>query len=82
MTLLEEIETIADLRVDVVVELDRRMMSFREILSLNVCSIIEMPRAAGENIDIFVGDALVGFGEIVISETTMGFRITGFKTES
>jgi flagellar motor switch protein FliN len=81
MTLLEEIEAIADLRVDVVVELDRRMMSFRDILSLNVGSVIEMPRAAGENIDIFVGDALVGFGEIVISETTMGFRITGFKTE-
>ncbi len=81
MTPLEEIAAIADVRVDVAVELDRRAMTIREILALSVGSVIEMPRSAGENIDIYIGNSLVGFGEIVIIETTMGFRITGFRIE-
>jgi flagellar motor switch protein FliN/FliY len=81
MTPLQEIAHIADVRIDLAVELDRRMMSIRDILALDVDSIIEMPRSAGENIDIYVGDALIGYGEIVIIESVMGFRITDFKIE-
>jgi flagellar motor switch protein FliN/FliY len=81
MTPLEEVAAIADVRVDVAVELDRRAMTIREILALGVGSIIEMPRSAGENIDIYIGNALIGFGEIVIIESIMGFRITGFRIE-
>ncbi len=38
-----------------------------------------MPRSAGENIDILVGGALLGSGEIVIIEDTVGVRITDFR---
>ncbi len=81
MTPLQEVAAIADVRIDVAVELDRRMMTIRDILALEVGSVVAMPRSAGENIDIYVGDALIGFGEIVIIESVMGFRITDFKTE-
>jgi flagellar motor switch protein FliN len=43
---------------------------------------VKMTRSAGENIDIVIGGALLGFGEIVIIEDTMGVRITDFKAES
>lgn len=81
MTPLEEIAPIADVLIDVAVELDRKLMSIRDIVSLDVNSVIQMPRSAGENIDVYVGGALVGSGEIVIIETIMGFRITDFHTE-
>ena len=81
MTPQEEISHVADVRVDLAIELDRRMMTIRDILALDVGSLIEMPRSAGENIDVYVGETLVGFGEIVIIESIMGFRITDFKTE-
>ena len=81
MTPLKEIAHVADVQVDLAVELDRRMMTIRDILTLDAGSIIEMPRSAGENIDIYVGETLIGYGEIVIIESTMGFRITDFKTE-
>jgi flagellar motor switch protein FliN/FliY len=38
-----------------------------------------MHRSAGENLDLRIGGALIGFGEIVIAETTTGFRITDFN---
>ncbi len=81
MSPLEEVAALADVFVDVGVELDRRTMTIRELLALEAGSIIELPRSAGENIDIYVGGALVGFGEIVIIESIMGFRITDFRTE-
>ena len=40
-----------------------------------------MSRSAGENIDILIGGALIGFGEIVIIEDTVGVRITDFSSE-
>ena len=56
-------------------------MSIRQILAMRIGSVIEMPRSAGENIDVYVSDTLIGFGEIVIIENSLGFRITDFRTE-
>ena len=81
MTALEEISRIADIPIDVTVELDRKVMSIREILSLRRGSVITMTRSAGENIDILAGGSVLGFGEIVIIENTMGVRITDFNEE-
>ena len=82
MTAQEAVAHIAQVPVKVEVQLDRRWMKLSEILALEVGSIVEMSRSAGENIDIFIGSKLAAFGEIVIIETTMGVRITDFNTES
>jgi flagellar motor switch protein FliN/FliY len=81
MTTAEEIALCADIPLDISAELDRKIMAIRDILALEIGSVVKLTRSAGENIDILVGNALVGFGEIVIIETTMGVRITDFKTE-
>lgn len=81
MTPLEEIASLADVPLSVEVELDRKTMTVREILELGVGSVIKMQRSAGENIDILVHGTLVGFGEIVIIEDSMGVRITDFNGE-
>lgn len=79
MTPTEEIGPFADVPLDIEVELDRRIMSVREVLQLDIDSILKMNRSAGENLDLRIGNALIGFGEIVISETTTGIRITDFE---
>jgi flagellar motor switch protein FliN/FliY len=73
--------TLADVPLDVDVELDRRIMTVREILNLDSGSVVRMTRSAGENIDVLIGGVLVGSGEIVIIEDTMGVRITAFNVE-
>lgn len=78
---LNEIARFADVPVEVEVELDRRVLTVREILELNPGSVIGMTRSAGENIDLYVGGKLVGFGEIVLIENNIGVRITDFKLE-
>jgi flagellar motor switch protein FliN len=81
MTAQEEIAHIGNVSIAIEVQLDSRWMKLSEILALEEGSIIEMKRSAGENIDIFIGNKLAAFGEIVIIESTMGVRITDFNIE-
>jgi flagellar motor switch protein FliN/FliY len=81
MTPIEEIAHIANVPIEIEVQLDRRWMKLSEILALEEGSIIEMTRSAGENIDIYICRKLAAFGEIVIIEATMGVRITDFNIE-
>ena len=81
MSILEELGHCADIPLEIVVELARKVMTVRDLLTLTPGSVIKMRRSAGENIDILVGDALVAFGEIVIIESTMGVRITDFNLQ-
>ncbi|MEQ1886159.1 MAG: FliM/FliN family flagellar motor switch protein [Bryobacteraceae bacterium] len=82
MTAFEEIAYFADVPLDVDIELDRRKMSVEEILALEPGSVVKLPRSAGENIDVLIGGTLVGSGEIVIIDDTVGVRITDFKEEA
>lgn len=81
MTPLEEVALLADVQVEVEAELDRKVLNIRQILGLEQGSVIKMSRSAGENIAIFIGGVLVGFGEIVVMEDSMGVRITDFLVE-
>lgn len=81
MTSLEEIAHLGDVPISIDVELARKMMTVAEILALDKNSVIKMPRSAGDNIDILVGGAALGSGEIVIIEEAVGVRITDFNEE-
>ena len=81
MTPQQEISHIANVPIIVEVQLDQRWMKLSEILALEEGSVIEMRRSAGENIDIYIGNRLAAFGEIVIIESIMGVRITDFNME-
>ncbi len=81
MTPLEEIAPLADVPVDIEVELDRRILRTREVLELDEGSVIGTSRSAGENIDIYIGGVLCGSGEIVVIENVLGVRITDFRDD-
>ena len=81
MSPVEQIADLADVPVEVEVELGRRIMTIAQILDLHADSVIRIARSAGDNIDILVGGTLVGYGEIVIIEDAVGVRITDFSLE-
>jgi flagellar motor switch protein FliN/FliY len=78
LTATEELALYLDVPLDVDVELDRHNLTVREILALDLGCVIRMNRSAGENLDVWVGGALFGFGEIVVNEATSGIRLTDF----
>ena len=81
MTPFDEIAHLQDIRIDLEGELDRRVMSLRELLQLEPGGLLRMTRSAGENIDILVDGRVIGFGEIVIIEDAMGIRVTDFRSD-
>jgi flagellar motor switch protein FliN/FliY len=81
MTPQEEIAPLGDIPIEIEVELDRRVMTTREVLELKEGSILSTTRSAGENIDIYIGGVLCGSGEIVVIESTLGVRITDFRDD-
>jgi flagellar motor switch protein FliN len=62
-------------------ELGRRNISVREILSLAPGSVIRLPRPVGSTVDLFVGGAPFGWGEVIRSGGGTVIRITGLETK-
>ena len=81
MTPLEEIGGLADIAMDVEVELDRKIMAVRDILALESGSVIAMQRSAGETMNILIGGSVIGSGEIVILDEKVAVRITDFEED-
>ena len=77
----DEIAGFDDVAVPLEAEVGRSLLTVREILKLQEGSLVGLTRAAGENIDIRVGGALIGYGEIVVTENSAGVRITDFRDE-
>jgi flagellar motor switch protein FliN/FliY len=80
-TPMDQIGHLADVAIEVEVELDRKHVTVREVLELEAGSVMKMTRSAGENIDVLIGGSLVGFGEIVLVEDIVAVRITDFNIE-
>lgn len=81
LTSLKDLSAFADVPMEMEVELDRRTVPIREVLSFEPGSVIVLSRAAGENVDVWMNGVLIGFGEIVVLEEKLGVRITDFESE-
>jgi len=62
-------------------ELARSKLTVRELLALDVGSVIPTSRPAGESLDIVVGGTAVGSGEVIVLGSTVGLRVTNIKTK-
>ena len=76
---LDQFQQLLDVPLSLRVELDQRLMTFGELMELNVGSLIKLARPTGENIDIYTGDVLIGWGEILLVDGNMTVRIADLK---
>jgi flagellar motor switch protein FliN len=69
------INSLLDISVEIAAEIGRTKMPIGQLLSLTKGSIIELNKIAGESIDIYVNEKLLGKGEIVVVNERLGVRI-------
>jgi flagellar motor switch protein FliN len=81
MTALENFQAHGDVSIDVEVEIDRTALTLRQILELDQNSLIKLSRTADENIDVFIGGAHIGRGEIVVAGKVVTIRIAELREE-
>lgn len=70
------LDLLLDVPLQVTVELGRTRMRIRDVLSLGLGAVIELERAAGEPVDLYVNDRLFARGEVVVIEENFGVRVT------
>jgi len=79
--LTEQIARFEQVPLDVESELGRCSMPLREILSLAPGSLIKLSSPVGSTVDLYVGGAPFGFGEMTRLGNSIGVRLTGFANK-
>jgi flagellar motor switch protein FliN/FliY len=69
------LEVILDVPVTLSLEVGRTKLPIRSLLQLNQGSVVELERAAGEPLDVFVNGTLVAHGEVVVVNDKFGIRL-------
>lgn len=69
------IDMVLDVSVPIMVELGRTRMLVRDILNLGVGGVVELDKAAGEPVEVYVRDMKFASGEVVVVGDRFGVRI-------
>jgi flagellar motor switch protein FliN len=70
-----KLDVILDVPVTLSLEVGRTRLPIRSLLQLNQGSVVELERAAGEPLDVFVNGTLVAHGEVVVVNEKFGIRL-------
>ena len=69
-------ELLADVELEVIIELGRTRKALRDIYDLKVGTIVELDKQAREPIDILVNNSPVARGEVMVFEDALAVRVT------
>ena len=70
------LDALLDVSMPVIVEIGRTTMTLQDVLQLAPGSVVQLERAVGEPVDLYVGDRRLAQGEIVVVDDHLGVRIT------
>ncbi|MBX5469459.1 MAG: flagellar motor switch protein FliN [Thermoleophilaceae bacterium] len=71
---------LAEVPVEVAVEIGRATMTIGETLALGPGSIVSLDRLAGEPLDLLVNGKAIARGEVVVIDEQFGLRVTEIVT--
>ena len=69
-------DALMDIAMPVAIEIGRASLTVRDVLQLGIGSVIQLDRAVGEPVDIYVSDRKFAQGEVVVMGEHFGVRIT------
>jgi flagellar motor switch protein FliN/FliY len=70
------LDLLKDVEVEITLEIGRRRVRIADVLKLTSGQTLELAKAAGEPLDIFVNGRLLGRGEAIVMGDRYGVRIT------
>ena len=73
---LPSLEFLLDVPIKLTVELGSCQISMRDLLQLNVGSVVQLDKSANASVDLYVNQKLVARGEVVVVEENFGIKIT------
>ena len=82
-TEFKNISMILDVRLNVKVRIGQKKMLLKDVISMDIGSVIELNQLANDPLEILVDDKVIARGEVVIVDGNFGIQITdiGSKRE-
>ena len=68
-------EKIDDISVVFTAELGSTLLTINEILKLSKGSVIDLQKPAGESVELFINNKIIGKGEVMVYEKNLAVRI-------
>lgn len=72
----QSVELLSDVALNVTIELGRTKMYVEDVLRLNSNSIVELDKAAGDPVDIYVNGCHVARGEVLVLNENFCVRVS------
>jgi flagellar motor switch protein FliN/FliY len=73
--LLPDYSGLLDMEVVFESDLGRVEMSLREVLKFEKGTVIDLQKAAGESVDVYVNRRIIGKGEVMVYEKNLAIRL-------
>ncbi|MEW6447614.1 MAG: FliM/FliN family flagellar motor switch protein [Bacillota bacterium] len=70
------IRFLEDVKVDLVAELGEATLKVKDVLNLQVGTVIELDRPAGDAVDLVINNQRVARGEVLVLNELFGLRIS------
>lgn len=72
---MSNIELIKDVKLPIRVRIGSKKMLLKDVLSMDIGSVIELDQLANDPLEILVGDKVIAMGEVVIVDGNFGVQI-------
>ena len=77
--LVKQLESLGGISVAVRAELDQTTLTLDELLAIEPGGLLPLARPAGENIDIYAEEVLIGWGEVLLMDGNFAIRIASLR---
>lgn len=78
---IKNIGLIMDVRLPIRVRIGSKKMLLKDVLSMDIGSVIELNQLANDPLEVLIGDKPVALGEVVIVDGNFGVQITEIGTK-
>ena len=78
---MKNIALIMDVKLPVRVRIGKKKMLLKDVLSMDIGSVIELNQLANDPLDILVDDKVIAQGEVVIVDGNFGIQVTTIGTK-
>jgi flagellar motor switch protein FliN/FliY len=78
---MKNISLIMDVKLPIRVRIGQKKMLLKDVLSMDIGSVIELNQLANDPLDILVDDRVIAQGEVVIVDGNFGIQVTTIGTK-
>lgn len=75
LSMKKNLDIMQDIPMHITVELGRTKSTIKDIINMDIGSVVELDKIAGEQVEIYANERLIARGEVIVIEDKFGVRV-------